>query len=204
MLANTRQTYGLVAQILHWVTALLILFLLVLGIYMHELPIDTVEQVDTKVWLYSLHKTLGISAFAIAIIRVGWAITQSKPLPLHSERMFESQLAATIHWLLYGAIILMPFTGWLHHAALEGFAPIWWPFSQELPFVPKNRQIAEIFGNAHFVTALLLMLSIALHIAGALKHALIDRDQTMRRMIPGKSNDIEALTLPTPNKSLPG
>ncbi|MEM7214667.1 MAG: cytochrome b/b6 domain-containing protein [Pseudomonadota bacterium] len=186
MLVNTRKTYGLVAQLLHWTTAVLILLLLAVGLYMHELPIDTPEQLDGKIWLYSLHKTLGIAALLVAITRVVWAVYQPRPVALHGDRRQETLLAETIHWLLYAAIILMPVTGWLHHAALEGFAPIWWPLSQDLPFIPKNEQLAAYFGNAHFFTAIVLMGSVFLHVAGALKHAVIDRDQTLARMLPGK------------------
>jgi len=193
MLANTRQTYGLVAQILHWITAVFILFLLVLGIYMHELPIETTAQVDEKIWLYSLHKTLGLTVFTIAIIRVLWAIIQPRPIALNSERKWESWFAGTIHWVLYGAIILMPVTGWMHHAATEGFAPIWWPFGQDLPFVPKDAHLAELLGKAHFFTALLLMASIFFHVAGAIKHVIFDRDQTLARMLPGKHVMVEAI-----------
>ena len=194
MLANTRQTYGLVAQVLHWIMAVLILSLLALGVYMHELPTDRPAQVDQKIWLYSLHKTLGILALLTAIIRVVWALSQPHPYALNGERKFESLLASTIHWILYGSIIFMPITGWLHHAALEGFAPIWWPFSQDLPFVPKSEPLAAVFGTAHVFTAFLLMGSLFLHIAGALKHALVDRDQTLNRMLPWKT--VEASDMP--------
>jgi len=200
MLANTRQTYGLVAQILHWITALLIFVLLVLGIYMHELPIDTTEQVNDKIWLYSLHKTLGLTVFATAILRVLWAFSQPRPLSLNAGRKFENLLAETIHWVLYGSIILMPVTGWLHHAATEGFAPIWWPFSQDLPFVPKDPRLASFFGNAHFFTALMLMGALFFHVAGAMKHVFVDHDQTFARMIPGKSVDLDAPLVESGNK----
>jgi len=190
MLANTRQTYGLIAQILHWLTAGLILTLLMLGLYMHEFPIDTPQQIDDKIWLYSLHKTLGILALLTAIIRIVWALLQPQPHALNGDRKFESLLASTIHWVLYGSIILMPVTGWLHHASLEGFAPIWWPFSQDLPFVPKSEPLAEVFATAHMLTAFLLMGALFLHVAGALKHAVIDRDQTLNRMLPWKTIEI--------------
>ena len=199
MLANTNQTYGIVAQVLHWVTALLILLLLVLGIYMHELPVDTAQQVEEKIWLYSLHKTLGILTFGVAIVRVVWAVVQTRPFPINSDKKLESTLASVIHWLLYGCIILMPITGWLHHAALEGFAPIWWPWSQDIPFVPKDPHLAKLFGNAHFLTAVLLMGSLFLHIAGAAKHVIVDRDQTLARMTPGKVVKFER-PLPQPGK----
>lgn len=201
MIANTRQSYGLIAQILHWLTAGLILILLPLGIYMHELPTSTPVEVDSKIWLYSLHKTLGILAFATAILRVLWAMTQVSPGPLNAERRFETLLAGTIHWLLYGSIILMPITGWLHHASLEGFAPIWWPFSQDLSFVSKDPDLAKLFGAAHQFTAITLIGSLVLHIVGALKHVVFDKDQTLSRMLPWKRIAISTDLAEAPNKS---
>ena len=188
MLVNTRKTYGLIAQLLHWTMAGLILFLIPLGIFMHQLPTATAEDAARTFWFFSLHKTLGVAALFIAVVRVAWACLQPHPLPLNSDRKFECLLAQTIHWTLYGAIIVMPLSGWLHHAATEGFAPIWWPLGQDLPFIPKSTQLADMFALVHFCTAVLLGTSIALHIAGALKHAVIDRDDTLRRMIPGASH----------------
>ena len=187
MLANTRSSYGLIAQLLHWITAGLILFLIPLGMFMHELPMGSVEEAAYKSWYYSLHKTVGVAAFAVAVARVAWALVQPRPQPLNGDRMLETLAARTVHRVLYGAIILMPLTGWLHHAAAEGFARIWWPLSQDLPFIPKSLALSDLFGVAHYSTAALLGLAIALHIAGALKHVVIDRDGTLARMIPGRT-----------------
>ena len=198
MLANTRETYGLIAQSLHWITAALILALIPLGVFMHELPVSSAEEAAYKSWYYSLHKTLGVTLFLIAVVRVIWAVVQLHPKLLNGDKKLESLAAQTVHWMLYGAIIVMPLTGWLHHSAAEGFAPIWWPISQDLPFVPKSPQLAQFFGSAHFFTGVLLGLSIALHVGGALKHAVIDRDSTLTRMIPGRAPDIPA-NLPDPH-----
>lgn len=197
MIGNTRTTYGSVAQALHWATALLILTLLALGLYMEGLPESTTAEVEAKFDLYSLHKTIGIATLAMAIARVLWALSQPHPVPLNSDRKIETLAAQTVHWMLYGAIIAMPVTGWMHHAATEGFAPILWPLSQDLPFIPKDHELAKLFERAHYGTAILLGIALALHIAGALKHAVIDRDGTLRRMIPGLSSAISA-DLPNP------
>ena len=203
MFLNTRETYGLVAQVLHWITAGLILALLPLGLYMTGLPQGSAEEVLEKSWFYSLHKTIGIAVFWVAVARVAWAVLQPHPRPLNADRKLESLAAQSVHWVLYGAIICMPLTGWLHHSALEGFAPIWWPLFQDLPFVPKDPQLAEIFGTAHVFTGVLLGLAVALHIAGALKHAVIDRDATLQRMIPGRYR-ADGAALPEPHfKRLP-
>lgn len=186
MLVNTRDTYGTVTQLFHWVTALLILVLLPLGLFMHDLPIGSTEEVAYKSWFYSLHKTLGVTVFLIAIGRVFWALTQSRPSPLYPERKLESLTAQTVHWMLYACIILMPLTGWLHHSATEGFAPIWGPYPQDLPWTPKSADFADFFGTAHFLTGVLLGTSLLLHLAGAAKHLIFEQDDTLNRMIPGQ------------------
>jgi polyisoprenoid-binding protein YceI len=103
--------------------------------------------------------------------------------------------------VLYGSILLMPITGWLHHASLEGFAPIWWPFAQDLPFIPKDPELARFLGAAHEFTAFLLISSLVLHIAGAMKHALIDRDQTLSRMLPWNKVEISKSLSESKNKA---
>ncbi len=192
MLRNTRETYGLVAQLLHWATAALIIVLLPLGVFMYDLPDSSGAEVAYKAWFYSLHKTLGVTVFTVAVLRIIWAVFQPHPRPLHADRKLESLAAQTVHWMLYGAIICMPLTGWLHHSASEGFAPIWWPLPQDLPLVPKNPQLAMALGVTHYFTAILLGLALVLHIGGALKHVVIDKDATLRRMIPGSQKSVPA------------
>ena len=62
---------------------------------------------------------------------------------------------------------------------------ILWPFGQSLPFIPKSARLAEAAWAVHYVLMWVLVLSIAAHVAGALKHHFIDRDDTLRRMLPG-------------------
>lgn len=80
----------------------------------------------------------------------------------------------------------MLLTGWINHAASAGFAPIWWPYGQSLPMGPKSETVSALFSAGHLVFTKILLASIALHIAGALKHVFINRDETLRRMLPDK------------------
>lgn len=184
-LSNSEQYYGTVSKSFHWATALLVLTLIPLGIYANGLPYDTSEALAQKAWLFSLHKTLGVAVFFVALARIFWAITQPKPANLHPDRKLETFAATTVHWLLYGSLLLVPLSGWIHHASTTGFAPIWWPFGQNLPMVPKSESLAATTAGLHIVFERVLALSILLHLAGALKHHFVDRDATLRRMLPG-------------------
>jgi cytochrome b561/polyisoprenoid-binding protein YceI len=181
-LTNADDRYGTVTKTFHWLIALLILTLIPLGLIANDMAYDTADQLATKAWLFSLHKTLGITVFVVAIARILWALTQPKPANLHPERKLETFAAETVHWLLYASLVIVPLSGWIHHAATSGFAPIWLPIGQDLPLVPKSEAVAGAFGAMHEIATNALEASLALHILGALKHHFIDRDSTLRRM----------------------
>lgn len=186
--SNSADRYGSVTKTFHWLTALLILSAIPLGLIAtdlaHRIEAGETDLIARTTLLFSLHKTIGIAAFATALGRIIWAFTQPRPGLLHGGRQAEAVLAGTVHWLLYGAMLITPLSGWVHHAATTGFAPIWWPLGQTLPFVPQSAVVADAAATVHFLASRVLILSILLHVAGALKHHLIDRDDTLRRMLP--------------------
>lgn len=184
-ITNTAYAYGRVSKSFHWLTALLILTAFPLGMIANDWGYDTSDALRVKGLLFSLHKTVGVTAFFVGIARILWALTQSKPGLLHPDRKLESWLAETVHWLLYVSLVIVPLSGWLHHAATTGFAPIWWPIGQSLPFVPKDETVAAFFGGWHDVFTKVLGISVLLHVAGAIKHHVIDGDLTLARMLPG-------------------
>lgn len=184
MYRNTPRSYGAVARAFHWATALVVLGNIGLGLVAHRLPMD---QLALKFALFSLHKTLGVAAFALGAARILWALSQPRPVPLHPERRVETAMAETVHWVLYASLMLVPLTGWIEHAATEGYAPILWPFGQGLPMVPKSPELALTMAALHKMLAWVLMAAVALHVAGALKHAIIDRDQVLARMLTGRA-----------------
>lgn len=184
--SNTALRYGGVTKFFHWLTALLILTLIPLGLYANDLPYDTQAQLTTKAWYFSLHKTLGVTVFFVALLRILWAWSQPKPGLLNADKKAESWLAETVHWLLYGALVIVPLAGWISHAAASGFAPIWWPLGQNLPLIPKSTALEHAFVSLHEISGKVLIGALILHAAGALKHHFIDRDSTLRRMLPGE------------------
>lgn len=188
-LANTTTRYGTVAKVFHWTVALLILALIPLGLIASNLSHGPTPNIALSKTLFSIHKTLGVTVFFVALLRILWAITQPKPGSLHPDRKAETFLAELVHWLLYASLVLVPLTGWITHAASDEaiFAGIWWPFGQNLPFVPESVALAEVAAGLHVVFERVLVVSILLHVAGAVKHHVIDKDDTLRRMWFGRT-----------------
>ncbi len=192
-LSNTTRSYGSVAKTFHWLTALLILTVIPLGwiankqAHAIEDGGATAAEVARAATLFSIHKTIGVTIFFVALARIIWALIQPLPGLLNAGNKAEAFAAHTVHWLLYGSLLAVPLSGWVHHAATSGFAPIWWPFGQSLPLVPKSEAWAEVTAGLHWVLIWVLVAALAFHVAGALKHHLIDRDATLRRMLPGQA-----------------
>lgn len=193
-LANTRRSYGAVAKWFHWLTALLIVTQIPLGLLANSMAAalrdpsiaSTAEDFARTALVFSLHKTLGVAVFFLALLRIAWAVSQPRPGLLNADRPAEAFLAESVHWLLYGSLVIVPLAGWISHAATTGYAPIRWPFGQSLPFVPKSAAVAAAAGAVHILFQRVLLLALLLHVAGAAKHHLIDRDATLRRMLPGR------------------
>ena len=79
---------------------------------------------------------------------------------------------------------------------LPGFAPLYLPFGDSLPFVPADPQLSEIASMVHFGFVVLLGATIILHVSGALKHHFWDRDATLKRMLPGGQSAEEVQSAP--------
>ncbi len=179
MRQNTKASYGSVARSLHWLTALIILSNIALGLWANA---SSWSRWALKVQVFSFHKTLGLAALVVALVRIGWALTQTRPAPVHPERRLETLLAEAVHWTLYGSMVLVPVTGWIEHAATDGFAPILWPLGQGLPLVPKSPALAMVMAQVQPRLCLPADRVGGPACAGAIKHAVIEPRRVLGRM----------------------
>lgn len=193
--SNSPSGYGWVARFFHWIIAILILGAIALGLYANNLREMQNMDLPKVFQAFSVHKTIGIAVLFLGVFRILWMLTQPKPRPLHPERVLETLIADVVHWGLYVGLIIMPLSGWLIHSAAPGeFSRILWPFGQRILGVPESAALSESFAAFHIIGWLVLGALIVLHVAGALKHQIIDRDQTIARMTHARN-----LTEPPPN-----
>lgn len=174
---NTSETYGLIAKMFHWLMALLIIGMLALGLYMEELPPS-----PDKYAIYGLHKSFGLLVLWLVGARIIWRLSNKQPKPQETHQKWERILAKIVHLLLYIAMIGMPLTGWMmssfggHDVAFFGI---------KMPALSaENKDISKIMNEIHSILAFTLMGIIGLHFVGALKHHFIDKDETLKRMMP--------------------
>lgn len=175
LIKNTENRFGLIAILLHWIMALLIIGLLILGLYMVSLPIGF-----QKLKLYGWHKEYGFLVLFLVIIRLFWRIINITPTL--SIPWYERIAARFVHWAFYFFMFAMPITGWLMTSAAGVSASFFGLFT--LPnLIAPNKEWHQLFEITHEWLGYGLILTIFLHICGALKHHFIDKDKILRRMI---------------------
>lgn len=179
-----KTVYDPIAQSFHWGIALVIACLFFLAAMM-----DFNWNPDTLRIIYTSHKSLGLLVLVAMALRLVWRLTHTPPSlePLHLKRA-EALLAQAVHYGIYLVCFLMPLSGW---AMVSGGSRVLtlfglWP-APMLPvhlLDPYLSDVSGFFRDAHGYLGSALMILLGLHIAGAIKHHFIDKNDLMARMVP--------------------
>ena len=183
----TRTRYSTVAIVLHWLIAAAIIFQVILAWRMDG-------RTPQGFALIQLHKSVGISILLLSLARLAWRLTHRPPPLPAGMATWERWLAKVAHIGLYAIMIGMPITGWIMVSTsriqvptlLFGAVP--WPHFPGLAHLVGPAKTAwNSFGHTgHEVLAWGAYVLIALHVAGALKHQLLSRDEpVLAHMAPG-------------------
>jgi cytochrome b561 len=175
---NTAARWGHVAQFLHWLIVVLIITQVILANIAEDLPLGM-----KKLAMYARHKSVGITILGLAIIRLLWRWANPTPLLPTTLKPYERVLANVTHFGLYLLLFAMPLTGWMMTSA-RGFPVSWFGFFQLPDFVPKNDTLYTAMKETHDTLALALYAIVFLHVAAALKHHFVLKDDVLRRMLP--------------------
>jgi len=176
--AEPRNRYSTVSLTLHWLIAALVVTQVVL------IMIRDAAEGELARTLLDLHKSVGLSILVLTLARLGWRIANPAiPLPESTPR-WQKLFARGTHVLFYLFLIAMPLVGWAASSA-AGREILWFGLF-EWPALPigGGRETAGQLMDMHELAAKGLYVLIFLHVAGALKHHFIDRDNVLHRMIP--------------------
>ena len=182
-LRNTADRYGAVAKTLHWLIALGLIGMMGFGFYLDQVGEDL--PILERYQLTQLHKSVGMVLIVLIALRFLWRALNRPPAIPNTLKAYERALAHATHVALYAALIVFPLSGWVMASAsalpigdVFGVVPI--------PDLMDTNEAVE--GIAHAVHAWMLYILgglLALHIAGALKHHFVLKDDVLRRMLPG-------------------
>ncbi len=163
------------ARALHWAIAVLIILNLATGL-LHD-PLENV------VALMPLHKSVGLTILVLSLVRLGWRLAWTAPAYPASMTPLEVTVAKAVHGLLYVLMLAMPLTGWI--LSSSGTYPLDWfgmfPVAK-LP-VSKGSALAGFGHEFHEIGGWVLLLLVIGHVAAALRHHFVLKDNVLRRMI---------------------
>lgn len=174
MIRNTATEYGSFIKVIHWLMAAIILTLILVGIYMADLPKVTDEEKQFAMTFYGMHKSFGVVIMLLVIMRLIWLLVNpNPPLPAVFEDK-ERLLVEGLKKLLYLMMFLMPISGYLMSNA--GGHPIMFFGLFELPaLIGEDKAIGGVIKAMHMLGGWAMLLVVLVHLAGALKHRLLEK-----------------------------
>lgn len=180
-LRNTSTNWGAIAKIFHWLIALFIVANLILGYWAEGLATS-----PTKVEAFYWHKSIGLTVLWLALLRLLWRFTNPSPRLPTGMAGWERALAHTSHVLLYALMIAMPLSGWVIHSASNFPLDLYgiFPVPDIVPSGDDESTIGDLAKAAHYWMFIAICALLALHVLGALKHHIVNRDDVLKRMLP--------------------
>lgn len=183
-LKNTPTSFGLVSRANHWISAFA--FILAIGTAIYA--VEFMEKGPDRSDLMQLHFSLGVSIFGLMILRMIWLKVSPNPQPIGTNRK-EIVLSHIVKGFLYLAMLGLPITGYVMVSLNGGDINVFGQFILPNVFdVDKESTLRAVAKFVHVYVGFFITAIVALHIAGALKHHFVLKDNTLLRML-GKSDD---------------
>ena len=177
-LQNTDQRYGLIAKLFHWLMFALLLGAIIGGNIEAGMP-DGQEKYD----MILLHKSFGSLILFFLLARLAWRLMSLQPAALAGP-VWQQKAAGAMHWLLYGLMFAQPMSGVLMSQSAGYPVEVFGAFS--LPtLVEKDKAMLDVFHEAHGIIWVLLVVAAVAHVAAALQHHFMKKDNSLRRMTWG-------------------
>ena len=177
-LSNTTSRWGAFNKLMHWG-----LFLVLAGVFLTvNMAIDLERGDPTKGFLMMLHKSFAVTALLLMVI---WRIKRAfSPRPFAYGAIWQVRLAQVTHWAMILFVLMIPVGGFLM-SQFFGSPLVIFNVVTVPQLLPINEEIGGAIMSVHRIAGPFLFFIILVHIAGALWHHFIDKDDTLKRMLPG-------------------
>ncbi len=168
------------AMILHWLIATLIALNIFAGWY------STTLEGPARFFVLGNHKSFGIIILLLTVARILWRLSHPAPPLPDTLKAWEAALAKVTHFLFYVLMLAVPMAGWAYSSSFLKGAPVSIFGLVNFPGLPfsGDKATTGLFAEVHETLAFTMLALMALHVLAALKHTFVDRDGTLRRMVP--------------------
>ena len=163
---------------MHWLIALAIVTNFALGLTMADMSLS-----PQKLKFFSWHKWVGVTIFLLVCLRLLWRLGHAAPALPDGMPAWQKTLAHLSHVLLYVFMFVIPLSGWLYSSA-AGKTVVYLGVVPLPDLLQADKDLAAILKEVHEYLNFILAGFVALHVAAAWKHHLVDRDDVMARMLP--------------------
>lgn len=172
--------YSKGTKFFHWTIAIIVIGLLTFTFFIEDLP------KDSQKFAFMIHKSLGLTVLALMICRIVWIRHTGRPALPEYIPVWERYLARFVQYSFYFLLLVMSLTGWIMSVAKNRVPSYFNLFEVPFPGIPLSDNWAGSMALIHDTIAYVLIGLVCFHIAGALKHHFMDKDDVLRRMLPGK------------------
>lgn len=175
------QTYSLMTRLIHWLTAILIICLLILGFWMTNRSAANLWDELTNT-LYSWHKLIGFTVLFITGLRIITKFRTNRPPYPSSISRGQIQLAQSVQSALYLLLVLVPLFGWAGVTAYPALITVGGYHLPAMPGIPKDEALAKQLFQIHYYLVLALIAIAAVHITAGLRHLWLQKDGVFERI----------------------
>ena len=177
--ASTPARYHGAAIALHW----LIAALMICGFYIGWIMTDIPGFTPTKLKYFSWHKWVGVTVFALALLRVLWRATHRAPALDAATPSWQKAAAHLVHALLYLLMLAIPLSGYFYSSA-AGIQVVYLGIVPLPTIIGPDQALKTTLRTLHVLLNYTLLTLVILHALAALKHQFVDRDGLLARMVP--------------------
>jgi cytochrome b561 len=177
-LSVERSGYTRTAIALHWLLALLVVATFPLGVAMADMPLS-----PQKLKFFSDHKWIGVTVFALAVLRLLWRLGHAVPPLPATIPQWQHRASQGAHGLLYLLLFAIPLSGWTYSSA-AGVQTVYLGLLPLPDLLAPDKGLAASLKGVHFALNAVLFVVFFVHVCAALKHHFVDRDTVLARMLP--------------------
>lgn len=178
MIPDSGDSWGAVTRTLHWLMALMILGMFVLGWTAVNYPMS-----PDKLKLFIWHKSFGLTLLALVVVRILWRLVNATPVPPSGVSTSEQRAARTGHIVLYLLMLLMPVSGYIINSTAN-FQFRFFGGPRVPNLIPADKSWQEVAETVHLATFWIFALVLLIHVTAALRHHFVRKNDVLVKMLP--------------------